>query len=298
MHDPAHAVGQFPATQRLRAAVRANAAFSGVSGLAMMIAAPFVAQSWGLGPAWLFAAIGAGVLGFAALVSRVSVQPRSALRRQAILVTAADVAWVAASGAVLAFGAPTQSGAVAVTVVAAIVALAALAQISGLVRSRTDDALADLEVVEATRTMAGAPEEIWPLLVDHDLYGRLAPNLSSVEVISDPGQPLRRRCTNTTGNGWEETCSLWEEGRRFAVEVDTSDYPYPLRVMRGLWQVDPHPRGALVTMRFAYQADPTVYGGLFGLVFGSVSPVVLRRIFTGWQNQLTGAPHSGTRKTP
>jgi hypothetical protein len=253
-------VGQFPATQRLRAAVRANAAFSGVSGLATMIAAPFVAQSWGLGPAWLFVAIGAGVLGFAVLVSRVSVQPRSALRRQAILVTVADIAWVAASGAVLAFGAPTQSGAVAVTVVAAIVALAALAQISGLVRSRTDDALADLEVVEATRTMAGAPEEIWPLLVDHDLYGRLAPNLSSVEVISD--------------------------------------YPYPLRVMRGLWQVDPHPRGALVTMRFAYQADPTVYGGLFGLVFGSVSPVVLRRIFTGWQNQLTGAPHSGTRKTP
>ena len=55
---------------------------------------------------------------------------------------------------------------------------------------------------------------------------------------AEAGEPLRRRCTNTTGQDWQETCTVWDEGRRFAVDVDTSDYPYPLRLMRGLWQVD------------------------------------------------------------
>lgn len=60
-------------------------------------------------------------------------------------------------------------------------------------------------------------------------------------------------------------------------------YPYPLAVMRGLWQVDPHPAGCRVTMRFAYQALPTVRGGLFAIALRVMFPVALRRIMDGWQ---------------
>ncbi len=59
-------------------------------------------------------------------------------------------------------------------------------------------------------------------------------------------------------------------------------------MMRGLWQVDPHPTGSLVTMRFAYQAHPTVAGGLFAVAFRPLFPPVLARIFHGWQTRL---PH-------
>jgi hypothetical protein len=97
---------------------------------------------------------------------------------------------------------------------------------------------------------------------------------------------LRRRCTSTGGAAWEETCTLWDDGRRFAVEVDTTDYPYPLAVMRGLWQVDRHSGGSLVTMRFAYQAEPSIAGGLFAMAFRLLYRPVLARIFTGWQANL------------
>jgi hypothetical protein len=118
---------------------------------------------------------------------------------------------------------------------------------------------------------------------DHQLYGRLAPNLSNVEVISGPGETLRRRCTATEGGHWQETCTLWDEGRRFAVEVDTAAYPYPITVMRGLWQVDPHPHGSTVTMRFALQATPTIRGGLFIIVMRPYFGRAVARIFDGWQ---------------
>jgi ribosome-associated toxin RatA of RatAB toxin-antitoxin module len=152
---------------------------------------------------------------------------------------------------------------------------------------RAGDTLADVEVVQAVRVLTAPPAAVWPLISDHDLYGRLAPNLSTVEVISEPGAPLRRRCVNTAGQGWSETCTLWEEGRRFAVDVDTSDYPYPLTLMRGLWQVDPHPAGSRVTMRFAYRTVPALRSGLFAIGLRVLFPLALRRILDGWQRRAT-----------
>jgi hypothetical protein len=87
---------------------------------------------------------------------------------------------------------------------------------------------------------------------------------------------------------------VWDEGRRFAVHVDTSSYPYPLRMMRGLWQVDPHPGGSRVIMRFAYQATPSVRGGLFAIGMRALSPLILNRIFRGWQRSLASTPDSAS----
>ena len=111
-------------------------------------------------------------------------------------------------------------------------------------------------------------------------------------------QPARaaaaRRCTSTTGQHWEETCTLWQDGHRYAVEVDVTDYPYPLRAMAGLWQVDPHPMGSRVSMRFAYRAAPSTGGGLFTIALRALTPLALRRIFAGWRGRTavdpTGAP--------
>ncbi|MFC8845375.1 MULTISPECIES: SRPBCC family protein [unclassified Micromonospora] len=287
--DPGHTLGLHPSTRHLRAALRTNAVFSTVCGLAL-VGAGWALTGWHLGPRWLPPLVGAALTVFAAGVARVAVQPVTPLRRQTLPVIAADVAWVAATATTLAVAdLPTRTTVAAVTV-AAVVGLLAGWQALGLRAVRTDDPLADLETVEAERILPAAPDRVWPLLSDHDLYGRLAPNLSSVEVISAPGQPLRRRCTNTTGNGWEETCTLYDDGHRYAVTVDTSDYPYPLTAMRGLWQVDPYPYGSRVTMRFTYQAHTTVRGGLFAIVFRPLFRPVLARIFTGWQQHLNTAP--------
>jgi hypothetical protein len=43
---------------------------------------------------------------------------------------------------------------------------------------RPDDPLADFDIIEASRRLPVPPHRIWPLLTDHQLYGRLAPNVS------------------------------------------------------------------------------------------------------------------------
>jgi ribosome-associated toxin RatA of RatAB toxin-antitoxin module len=286
--DAVAAVGVRPGTRLLRTALRANAVFSLACGVALVVAGWWLARPWGLGPAALPPLVGVAVAGFGVMVARLAVQPARAMRVWAALVIAADGLWVVGSTALLAMHPPPRPGAVAVAVVGVAVAGVAAAQIAALIAARPDDALGDMETVESSRVYAARPATVWPLLTDHDLYGRLAPNLRSVQVISEPGQPLRRRCTNTSGDAWEETCTLWEDGRRFAVEVDTTDYPYPLESMSGLWQVDPHPDGSKVTMRFAYRARPTALGGLFAIVFRMLFAPVLSRILDGWQARLTG----------
>ena len=287
--DPVVGVGAWPTTRRLRAALRANAVFSLVSGSAPVAAGWSFAGPWGV-PVTAPALIGGATAAFGALVARLAVQPIGPLRRWAIGVVGADLAWVAASVGLLIWYPLTVAGAVAVAATAVIVTDLAVWQLAGIATARVDDPMADVEVVEAARAMKAPPADVWSRVTDHELYGRLAPNLSTVEVISEAGQPLRRRCTDTAGRGWQETCTLWEEGRRYAVDVDTSDYPYPLQHMRGLWQVDPDGAGgSRVTMRFVYRARPSLFGGLFAIGFRALFPPVLHRIFLGWRRSLAPA---------
>ncbi|MGF1647068.1 MAG: type II toxin-antitoxin system RatA family toxin [Kineosporiaceae bacterium] len=288
--DPRHAVGRAPTTGRLRAGLRANAVFSTVSAVLLLVAGPVVAEGWGLGPTWLAPVVGVGLVGFGLLVARVAVQPAGPrLRRQAVAVTAADLAWVLGTAIVLIVVPPRPPGVVVLAVLAGAVAALALAQVRGLLASADDDPLADDEVVEVRGRIEAPPGTVWPLIADHDLYGRLAPGLASVEVVSEPGEALRRRCTNSQGSGWEETCTLWEEGRRFAVEVDTSEYPYPIGRMQGLWQVDPDPSGSLVTLRLAAQPHSTLRGGLMAILLRPVMSRALRRVLDGWRERAGAA---------
>jgi uncharacterized protein YndB with AHSA1/START domain len=284
--DPVLGVLTWPTTRRLRAALRANAVFSLVSGVVLLVAGWFVAEPWGVRPTAVPPLVGGAMASFGALVGWVAVLPGAPLRRCTVGVAAADAAWVAASVALLIWYPLTVPGAVAVAALAVVGAALAAWQLLGLAAARDDDPLFDIEIAEAVRVLAAAPADVWARLTDHELYGRLAPNLSTVEVVSEAGQRLRRRCTNTAGRGWEETCTRWDDGRRFAVDVDTSDYPYPILLMRGLWQVDPDPGGSRVTMRFAYQAIPSLRGGLFAIGFRALFPLILNRIFRGWQRSL------------
>jgi hypothetical protein len=129
--------------------------------------------------------------------------------------------------------------------------------------------------VRVRTTLAPAPVAGDPILLER-LIHNLVDNAIRYNLPEHGWVHITTACTaapprspwktpdRTFPPSWQETCTLWDDGRRFAVDVDTSDYPYPLRLMRGLWQVDPDPSGSQVTMRFAYQATPSVRGGLFG----------------------------------
>jgi Polyketide cyclase / dehydrase and lipid transport len=239
--------------------------------------------------------MGAAVAAFGLLLARLAVGPARALRRWTQVVVAANGLWLAGTAVLLAVRPLPVPGVVAVVAVAVAVADLAVGQLVGLAAARPDDPFGDVEVMEAHRRFAAAPDVAWPLLTDHNLYGRLAPNLRSVQVISDPGQPLRRQCTNTAGPTWQESCTLWDDGHRFAVEVDTTAYPYPLLMLRGLWQVDPDPDGSRVTMRFAFRAQSSVQGGLFAIALRILFKPVLKRILDGWHTRLANAAQPSAR---
>ena len=121
----------------LGGALRANASFSVLSGLALVCAAPALASWTGLGPVWLLRAIGAGLLLFAVdlflLARRAAAHPG-----RVRLVIAMDLAWVAGSAVLLLVGAEslTRAGFWLVFGVAEVVAAFALLQFLGLRRTQ------------------------------------------------------------------------------------------------------------------------------------------------------------------
>ena len=124
---------------------------------------------------------------------------------------------------------------------------------------------------EAERVVHTTRERAWEVVSDAANLGDHAPNLSKTEVLDGFGEGMVRRCYNIAGSGWNETCTLWQPGHRYTMEVDTSDYPYPLSQMQGTWEVKDHGGGALIRLRYRYEMK-------YGLV-GAVLAALLRPAF-------------------
>ncbi len=278
--------------QNLRNALRMNAAFSAVTGVGLVVSGPWLAGPIGVHPV-LLPVVGVGLLVFAARLLLVAAAPGDAVTRAVGGILAADAAWVVGALVVIAAGSLTSLGAIALGAVTLVVGMIASWQTAALHRAAPD--AEGLEVVTVTGHIAAPSDAVWEVITDHELYGRLAPNLSAVKVVSGDSEPLRRECANTSGNTWQETCTLWEEGRRFAVEVDTSDYPYPLAVMRGMWEATPAADGTDVLLRFSYRARRGLRAAVFAAIFSLLAKPISRRIIRGWEEQL--APKRTTRRS-
>lgn len=103
-----------------------------------IVASEALSRFTGLEPAWIPAAIGVGVIGWAAMIVALlrRENPSNGVVRTVI---AGDLAWVGISYGILLAGRPelTTGGSWTVAILAEIVALFALAQYLGLRRSRT-----------------------------------------------------------------------------------------------------------------------------------------------------------------
>ncbi len=284
-------VDQTAAFHHLRGALRANAAFSATGGLVALVGFAPIDGVLGTGNRPLVATAGAGLLVFAASVLAVAALVPRRVLRGTLAISIADLTWVAATAVVFLAADLDRAAAPILGGVALIVAGFAIAQLRlRIAASRMTDLDSPVpERVHVERRLAAPATDVWPLLTDHDLYGRLAPNLSRVEVLGGEGVGMQRRCYDTLGRGWNETCTLWDEGRQFAVDVDTSDYPYPLQAMRGRWAVEPEGDRSRVTMDFELVPRPGVLGGVFVATMLLAFKPVVRRILRGWERELTVA---------
>ncbi len=118
-----------PAVARLRTVLRLNAGFSAIGGLIALIAASWVSDGAGIDHVTLTRIVGAGLILFAIDVLLLARASEARLVRDSLLVSVADLSWVAASMVVLAVVDLTRAGVVGTVLVALVVADFAAAQL-------------------------------------------------------------------------------------------------------------------------------------------------------------------------
>jgi ribosome-associated toxin RatA of RatAB toxin-antitoxin module len=101
-----------------------------------------------------------------------------------------------------------------------------------------------------SRPIAAPLPAVWAVVSDLDGYHRHAPGLAASAVIAGSGQGARRRCTDTAGASWQETCTVFAAQDRVVIEVDVATYPAKYRALftavRGTWSVRPSADGGTV----------------------------------------------------
>jgi hypothetical protein len=265
--------------------LRSNAAYSMVTGGLAVVAHEAAARSLAV-PGGLLIAVGVVLIAFGVAVAWVSAGTR-ATATAGLVVAGADTLWVVLMSMFVSVPPPPTSGIALVVVTTAPVAAFAVLQALAAMR------LADpgLRTVEVHRTIEGTPDATWTVMTDHDLYARLAPNLSRVGPFTPTQGTARtgRTCWDIRGRHWDETLTSWEPGRTFSVEVDTraESYPYPLEEMRGTWSVTAAgPGRSLVTMRFEVRPRRGATGRAFASALAGAGPAMMRKIITGWESEV------------
>jgi ribosome-associated toxin RatA of RatAB toxin-antitoxin module len=140
-----------------------------------------------------------------------------------------------------------------------------------------------------SRTFEATPERVWEVVTDGELYAEVAPNLSRVEVLSGEGEGMVRECADTDGRAWRETCTVWEPGERYRVDVHVADSPVHRRAFHsftGEWSVEADGDGARATMTFEYEPRYGPLGWVLGKVGEREGKRLTRAIFDGWEREL------------
>jgi hypothetical protein len=137
--------------------------------------------------------------------------------------------------------------------------------------------------LDASRVVAAPRELVWDLISDQRLYGEIAMNLSSAEIIGGEGVGMIRQCTNAQGQSWRETCIDWQEGYSYAFEVDTSNYPYPLAKVTGTWAVEEVGNGTRIKMHFDFEPIDGPEGEQYVRAGKVTFPAIAEGILDQWE---------------
>jgi len=228
----------------LRLALSGNALFATFCAL-LMLAAPNKVGSWlGLEAVWIYQAIAAGLLIFAADLVHQATRKRMASWR-GLYASMADFAWVGATALLLllAPGWLSPGGAALLAGVAAVVLLFGVLQVLGVNRlHRLPDSAGHYRhclVVESAVPAA----EMWQVIAQLGAISRHMPMLRRSIIRGDqtPAEGCVRECEDHSGKKWAEECTSFDPAARsFEVRFlcDEPGFPFPATAMRGGWNVN------------------------------------------------------------
>lgn len=156
-----------------------------------------------------------------------------------------------------------------------------------------------MEELTGRRTVDAPPAIVWDVITDHELYAEVAPNLAAVEVLEGEGIGLVRRCVDTDGNEWTESCTRWEEGESFAVAVDVESsefHRWLFTRFEGEWALEEGADGVTITIRFTFAPRYGALGRIISWYFSVRGPPIIESLLDNWVAAIEDrleSPHAG-----
>lgn len=138
------------------------------------------------------------------------------------------------------------------------------------------------------RRVKGDKSEVWKFVSDVGNYHKVAPNIDGSKIISGEKLGMIRSCSHGK-NSWSETCSLWEDEKEYSFEVDTTapDYPFPLKTLRGNWQVNEASNNMTeITMNFEFEYKKSFQNILIHPMMKHQFTKICEELLDNWQRMI------------
>lgn len=220
----------------LQKSLWANAIFSIISGIVLILFSRQFASLFGTTNDKVFWLIGLVLVFFAGTIIYEIIKQRPLA---VLWIIIQDYIWVIGSFILITIN-PfdiTKSGNSAIAVIGMVVLFMGINQ---------SNALAQVDGVDNTknkqfrfeRVVKASKQQVWKVISDVANYNKVAPNIDDVKIISGEGQGMVRSCSHGKEK-WTETCSMWVDGKTYSFEVNIAapDYPYPFKFLKGTWEV-------------------------------------------------------------
>lgn len=174
----------------------------------------------------------------------------------ALLISLADLAWVAGSIVLIAITRDrlSSTGIGLIAIVALAVFAFSVGQLRGIARAyrRSPGDPRQIRVCIEVRT-AGEAETIWRNVADMGNISRFVPALATSVMRNgeSPQVGAVRECSDQSQRRWAERCTRLDAAQReldLELLADQPAFPFPFSALRGGWRVRPESAGATVTM--------------------------------------------------
>jgi ribosome-associated toxin RatA of RatAB toxin-antitoxin module len=138
------------------------------------------------------------------------------------------------------------------------------------------------------RSVNSDRDTVWDVISDLNNYHNIAPNIDETHVVSGEGEGMVRICSSGK-NSWEETCEVWEPGRKYSFLIDTAapDYPYPLQFLKGTWGIQPESDESVgIEIKFEFEYKYPLQALLIHPFMGTWFSGVCKELLDNWQQEI------------
>lgn len=263
-----------------------NAIFSNISGFILLLFNSFFATIFETTNTLLFKIIGSGLVFFSLTIIY---EMRKQRPITILWIVTQDFIWVVGSAFILIANPynTSSTGNILISMVSLVVLFLAVNQLRAL--AQIDSALnKKIKHFRFEKTVYASRQKTWEVIADVSNYHKVAPNIDDVKIISGQEEGMVRSCSHNN-DSWTETCTMWNEEKSYSFEVNTSapNYPYPLKYLKGTWEIQElNATTTTIIMFFDFQYKHSFYNWLLHPFLKKKFEETAQELLKNWQTLL------------